>query len=171
MAAWPQLLAMSPALQQLVHADESVRRDFVEGYEYDIFPYLGTSTAQTKWWTFQNTTRVTLWGREHFQNNVRLFMVMEGLGLGPAHYCVMRTFTPLFSERLFLLLQFFPHQKICVYPYSELPFRGPFDDSVQSSIIGSEIYRRRLPEGELPNYCSVCHNRFCDHAMDGVVDL
>ena len=171
MAAWQQLLAMSPSLQYLVQAEESVRRDFVESYEYDIFPYLGTSTAQTKWWTFQNTTRVTLWGREHFCNNVKLFTVMEGLGLGPAHYCVMRTFTPFFSERLFWLLQFLPHQKIYVYPYLGLPFRGPFDDLVHSSIIGFEIYHRRLPEGELPNYCSACHNRFCDHAMDGIVDL
>ena len=169
MAAWPQLLAMSNSLQHLLQADESVRRDFVARYERYLFPHLGTSTAQTKWWTFQNTTRVTLWGYDHFRNNVRLFMVMEGLGLGPAHYCVMRTFVPAFSDRLFLLLQFLPHHKIYVFPYFGGPFRGLFDISVRTSMIGSEIYRRRLPEGEFPQYCPACHDCFCDHAMDGLI--
>ena len=71
-------------------------------YERYLFPQLGTSTAQTKWWTFCNVTRVTLWVHDHFQNNVRLFMVMEALDLGPTYYCVMRTFNPHFSGRLFL---------------------------------------------------------------------
>ena len=75
--------------------------------------------------TFRNVTRVTLWGHDHFRNNVRLFMVMEALDLGPTYYCVMRTFNPGFSERLFLLIQFLPHQKIYVYPYFGSPFRGP----------------------------------------------
>ena len=104
MAVWPQLLAMSNSLQHLLQADEPVRRAFVARYERHTFPQLGTSTAQTKWWTFRNTTRVTLWGHDHFQNNVRLFMVMEALGLGPAHYCIMQTYTPTFSKRLYLLL-------------------------------------------------------------------
>ena len=98
-------------------------------------------------------------------------MVMEGLGLGLAHYCIMRTFAPTFTDRLFLLLQFLPHHKIHVFPYYGQPFGGPFDNSVSSSVIGSEIYLCRLPEEEIPNYCPVCHHCFCDHAMDGLEEI
>ena len=167
-AAGRRALAMANFLQDLRQASVAARRAFVASYERHLFPHLGTSTAQTKWWTFRNVTRVTLWGHDHFRNNVRLFMVMEALDLGPSYYCVMRTINPGFTERLFLLLQFLPHQKMYVYPYFGLPFRGPFDRSVRLSQMGFEIYRRRLPLGEMPNYCPACNDCFCDHAMDGL---
>ena len=168
MAAWRAALVANVSIRHVLQASEPVRRDFVARYERYLFPQLGTSTAQTKWWTFQNITRVTLWGHDHFQNNVRLFMVMEALDLGPTFYSVMRIFNPGFSERLFLLIQFLPHQKIYVYPYFGSPFRGPFDRSVWLSQLGSEIYRRRLPLAKMPHYCLVCNDCFCDHAMDGL---
>ena len=93
---------------------------------------------------------------------------MEALELGPTYYCAMRTFNPGFTERLFLLIQFLSHQKICVYPYFDFPFRGPFDRSVWLSQLGSEIYRHRLPLAETPYYCPACNDCFCDHAMDGL---
>lgn len=62
----------------------------MEKYGRLLFPSLETFTAQAKWWIFQNVTRVTLWGHDHFQNNVRLFMVMEALELGPSDYSVMK---------------------------------------------------------------------------------
>ena len=167
-AAWRQSLAMANSLQDLRRASDPVKRAFMAAYERYLFPQLGTSTAQTKWWTFHNVTRVTLWGHGHFRNNVRLFMVMEALGLGPTYYCVMRTFNPGFSERLLLLIQFLPHQKIYVYPYFGSPFRGPFDRSVRLSQLGSEIYHRRLPPTETPHHCPACNDCFCDHAMDGL---
>ena len=158
-------------LQDLRQASVAARRAFVARYERHLFPHLGTLSAQTRWWTYRNVTRVTLWGRDHFWNNVRLFMVMEALDLGPAYYCVMRTFNLGFSDRLFLLLVFLPHQKIYVYPCYGGPFRGPFDRSVRLSQLSSDIYRRRLPDNETPYHCPACHDCFCDHAMDGLEEV
>ena len=151
-ATWQRALALSSSVQDLCRASEPVKRAFVARHKCHLFPQLGTSTTQTKWWTFQNVTQVTLWGHDHFWNNVRLFMVMEALDLGPTYYCVMRTLNPGFLECLFLLLQFLPHQKICLYPDFGLPHRGPFDRSVRLSQLGSEINHRRLPLVESPNF-------------------
>lgn len=167
----PQAFLFANFLQELRQASVAARRAFVDRYEQHLFPRLGTSSAQTKWWTYHNITRVTLWGRNHFRNNVRLFMVIEALDLGPAYYCVMRTLNPRFSDRLLLLLVFLPHQKIYVYPYYGGPFRGPFDRSVRLSQLGSDVYRRRLPLDELPPHCPACHDCFCDHAMDGLEEV
>ena len=114
---------------------------------------------------------MTLWGRDHFRNNVRLAMVIEALGLGPRFYCVMRTYTRGFSERLFLLLQFLPHERI----YLELDFglllRAPFDMSAHVRQVGEAICQRILPNDEVPNTCLVCNTCLCDHVMEGLVDL
>ena len=158
-------------LQELRQASVAARRAFVACYERHLFPHLGTSSAQTRWWTYQNVTRVTLWGRDHFRNNVRLFMVIEALDLGPAYYCVMRTFNLNFSDRLSLLLVFLPHQKIYVYPYYGGPIRGPFDRSVRLSLLSTDILLRRLPLNEIPRHCPACHDCFCDHAMDGLMEV
>ena len=149
------------------HASIEARRAFIARYERLLFPRLGTSTAQTKWWTYCNVTRVTIWGLDHFKNNVRLFMAMEALDLGPHYYCVPRNFSLVFSNRLFLLLMFLPHQ-IYVYPYYGPPFGGPFDKTVRLSQIGAGIYCRCIPMEEMPLYCPACHDCFCDHAMDGL---
>ena len=114
-------------LQRMRHTSIEARRAFIIGYEHLLFPRLGTSNAQTKWWTCRNVTRVTIWGLDHFKNNVRLFMAMEALDLGPNYYCVLRNLSPIFSNCLFLLLMFLPHQKIYVHPYYGPPFGGPFD--------------------------------------------
>ena len=65
-AAGRRALAMANFLQDLRQASVAARRAFVASYERHLFPHLGTSTAQTKWWTFGNVTRVTLWGHDHF---------------------------------------------------------------------------------------------------------
>ena len=98
-------------------------------------------------------------------------MAMEALDLGPTYYCVLRNFTPLFSNHLFLLLAFLPHQKIYVYPYIGPPFGGPFDRTVRVSQIGAGIYRRGIIMEEMPLYCHACHDCFCDHAMDGLEEV
>ena len=89
MAAWQDSLVLSMAIHHLQGASDSVRRSFVERYERLLFPHPGTSTAQTKWRSIQGITRVTLWGRDHFRNNIRLAMVLEAMNLGPRYYCVM----------------------------------------------------------------------------------
>ena len=98
-------------------------------------------------------------------------MAMEALDLGPTYYCVLRNFSPIFSNRLFLLLMFLPHQKIYVYPYIGPPFGGPFDKFVCLSQIGAGIYCRHIPMEEMPLYCPACHDCFCDHAMDGLEEV
>ena len=153
-----QLFPLVYFLRRLHQASIKAKRAFITRYECLLFPRLGTSNAQTKWWTYHNVTRVTIWGLDHFKNNVRLFMAMEALDLGPTYYCVLRNFSPLFSNCLFLLLAFLPHQKIYVYPY----IGPPFDRTVRLSQVGAEIYCRRIPINKMPFYC------FCDHAMDGL---
>ena len=166
-----QLFPLVNFLRRLRHANIEARRAFIARYERLLFPCLGTSTAQTKWWTYHNVTRVTIWGLDHFKNNVRLFMAMEALDLGPDYYCVLRNLSPIFSNHLFLLLIFLPHQKIYVHPYYGPPFKGPFDRTVRLSQIGARIYRRRIPMEEMPLYCPSCHDCFCDHAMDGLEEV
>ena len=160
-----QLFPLVNFLRRLRHANIEAKRAFITSYECLLFPRLGTSTAQTEWWTYRNVTRVTIWGLDHFKNNVRLFMAMEALG--PEYYCVPRNFSPIFSNRLFLLLMFLPHQKIYVYPY----YKPPFDRTMRLRQIAARIYRRRIPMEEMPLYCLACPDCFCDHAMDGLEEV
>ena len=175
-AAAPGDLTLADLQNLLSQTDVAGRRAFMEAYERHLFPRLGTSAAQTKWWTYRNRiTRVTLWGREHFRNNVRWFRVLEALELGPTYYCVQRPFPPSYADRfttrLLLLLQFLPPHKVVLHPYYGLPLRGPFTNLVRLQLIGSAIYNRRIPDRELPPYCPVCHDCFCDHMMDELEEL
>ena len=79
--------------------------------------------------------RVTLWGRDHFQNNVQLAMVIEAMGLGPRYYCILRSSHPGFLERAFLLTQFLPHQRMYFYPNFGLPLSDSFDRSPHTKAI------------------------------------
>ena len=175
-AAVPRNLSLAKLRNLLSQTSVAGRIAFMEAYERHLFPRLGTSTAQTKWWTYRNRiTRVTLWGREHFKNNVRWFRVLEALELGPTYYCVMRPFHPSnegrFTNRFLLLLQFLPPQKIVFHPFYGLPLIGPFVTSIHLQIIGSAIFNRRIPNEELPPFCPICHVCFCDHAMDGLEEI
>ena len=171
MAARQDELVLSVVIPHLQQASKRVRRSFVENYERLLFPRLGTSTSQTPWKTFRGITRVTLWGRDHFRNNIRLAMVQEAMNLGSRRYCVMRTTCRGFSQRVFLLVQFIPHEKICFYPHFELPLGGPFNFSRHTSEVGIAISRRILPMDERPNMCPACDSCFCDHVMEGLIDL
>ena len=98
MAAWQRALIIRLAIEQLQQSNEERRRDFVDRYEQRLFPRPGTSTAQTKWKAYLKILRVTLWGRDHFQNNVQLAMVCKVMGLGPRYYRMIRTLYLAFSE-------------------------------------------------------------------------
>ena len=106
------------ALANLQHVMRQVdlvgKKAFMGAYEQQLFPRLGTSTAQTKWWTYRNVTRVTIWGRDHFRNNINYFRVLEALGLGTPFYCVQGSHHPPFSSRLLLLLCTFL-MKRCIF--------------------------------------------------------
>ena len=170
--SWQRELALSVLVVRLQNgADEATRRGVVEAHRGLIFPEPGSSVGQTMWKTYRNVTRVTLWGRDHFINDVRLALVVEALDLGPRFYCVMRTPNRDFTERLYLLSQFLPTEKICLYPNFMPPLRGIFDRSVHASGIGAAIYRRILPFEERPNMCPACDSCFCDHVMEELTDL
>ena len=96
---------------------------------------------------------------------------MEAIGLGPSYYCVQGSFHPRFSSRLLLLLQYLPPHKVYIYPYFGLPLRGPFDNTVHLHLLGRQIYRLRLLDNEMPNYCPACNTRLCDHVMDGLLEV
>ena len=72
MAQEHQDLVFSVALSHLVDANETTKRAFIEKYKQSLFPNLGTSSGQTIWKTYRNITRITLWGRDHFRNNIFL---------------------------------------------------------------------------------------------------
>ena len=169
-------LALSIAIDHLIQARIEVRQASVENYERLLFPNLGTSTAQTKWRSYRNFVRVTLWGREHFRNNVCLLaMVCEALGLGPCLYCITWSlsfnFLGRFNERLFLLLQFLPHDKISIDLDLRFLLRGPFLQSSHTRDLASAIYQRRISWDERPNICPACETSFCDHALDGLTEV
>ncbi len=171
MAVWMEGLVISVGAGHLQQAEEPVRREFVENYRRLVFPALGTSTGQTMWKTYRKVTRVTLWGHEHFRNNIRLFIVMEALGLGPDYYCVERTTCRMLSSRVFLLTRFLPFEKICFDTWYGLPLMGPFDMSVRARQVGDAITQHRIPPNELPNFCPACHSQFCDHAMESLSEV
>ena len=171
MASWQQALVLSRMVRHLQDTNETTRRSFLDRYQRCLFPAQGTSVGQTIWKRYRNVTRVTLWGRDHFQNNIHLVMVAEALGLGPRFYCVVSINTQAFSKRLFLLLQFLPHHKISLYPHLGLRLRGPFNRSLHASQVGVAISQRVIPNEERPNTCPIYQICFCDHMMDGLVDL
>ena len=123
MASWQYEFVLSSSVTYLQNTNDSAKRAFLVRYEQVLFPNSGSSVGQTVRKTWRNITRVTLWGRDHFRNNIRLAMVKEALGLGPRYYGILRTSHPGFSERLFLLAQFLPHQKFYLYPHFGLPPR------------------------------------------------
>ena len=146
-------------------------RAFVERYERRLFPLPQITTAQTMWRSYRNIVRVTLWGRDHFRNNVHAAMVRESLGLGPQYYCIMWFGHSGFAKRVFLLIQFLPHAKMCLYPYFGLLLRGPFEQSPHTREIRDAISLLIVPFEELALMCQACDSCFCDHVMEGLVEL
>ena len=89
MARGQQAFLTRLVIQHLQHTNKETRRAFAERYKQRHLPLPQLSTTQTKWRSHCNIVRVTLWGRDHFWNNVRVAMVHEALGLGPQYYCIM----------------------------------------------------------------------------------
>ena len=98
-------------------------------------------------------------------------MVCEALGLGPQYYCIMQSIHQGFAERVFLLIQFLPHHKMYFSPNFELPLRGPFDHSPWTKEISMAISQRVIPSEERPLMCQACDCSFCNHVMEGLVEL
>ena len=157
--------------KHLQQTNEETRRAFAERYERRLFPLPQITTAQTMWRSHCNIVRVTLWGRDHFRNNVRVAMVCEALGLGPQYYCIMRSYHPGFAEWVFLLIQFLPHSKMYLYPHFGLPLRGPFDYSPCTREIREAICQRIIPFAKMPLMCPASDSCFCDHVVGELVEL
>ena len=98
-------------------------------------------------------------------------MVCESLGLGPQYYCIMRSFHPGFFERVFLLIQFLPHAKMCLYPHFGLPLRGPFKQNPHTREIRDAISQRVIPFAKMPLMCPACDSCFCYHVVGELVKL
>ena len=141
---------ISLGVGHVLDSDEAVRREFVENFKRALFPVLGTSLDHTVWKTYRNITRVTPLGRDHFLNNVRLFMVKEALGLGPDYYCVVRYAMGAYADHLFLLTAFLPADKVCFDTRFGLAPRGPFERFERACRVGAEISARRIPLADMP---------------------
>lgn len=170
MADWDSLMQLV-VLPHLLQASEAVREGFINRYKDLLFPQQGISTLQNPWRTYRGITRVTMWGREHFRNNIRLAMVKEALGLGPRFYWIERALMHGFSERLFLLAQFIPYRKMYLAPHFGLSLTGPFNASIQTREVGFTISQQLIPMDERPPICPVCPFGLCDHVIDEIDDL
>ena len=105
------------------------------------------------WRSHRNIIRVTLWGRDHFRNSVRAAMVCEAFGLGPQYYYIMRSAHPRFAERVLLLIQFLPLNKMYFYPNFRLLLRGPFDQSPYTRELSVAMSKRIISFEERPLMC------------------
>ena len=70
MAGGPRAFLTHLVIEHLQQTNEETRRAFAERYERRLFSLPQLTTAQTKWRSHRNIVRVTLWGRDHFWNNI-----------------------------------------------------------------------------------------------------
>ncbi len=96
--------------------------------------------SRGEWQELRGVTYVTLKTREHVLENVSLSVFKEMMGLGPLHYCVLRSYNRDFESLLLLALHYLPKAKFCMYPEEET-LAGPFLHSPWSSL-GREICNR-----------------------------
>ena len=47
------------------------------------------------------------------------------MGIGPTKYCIVNNWMPEFERNLMLLINYLPHQKMCLCP-PQTPLIGPF---------------------------------------------
>ena len=65
-------------------------------------------------------------------------MLKEAIGLGPHHYCIIKSYNLDFENLLMLTLLYLPKKKNCMYPEKET-LEGPFLHSPWD-ILGRRIY-------------------------------
>ena len=69
-----------------------------------------------KWTTIDKVTFVTMWDEEHLLSNIRFAMIQELMKIGPAKYCIINSQELEFESKLLLLINYLPHEKMCLYP-------------------------------------------------------
>ncbi len=85
---------------------------------------------------------ITMAERGHLLRNIGFAMIQEMLGLGPTKYCIVQGNVPEFYNKLLLLLNYLPREKLCFYPPTA-NLRGPFERSPWRER-GEEINNRRF---------------------------
>ena len=112
--------ALDRIREHLEESNHNVRMEFLEAVTRAVFPRLGVIGAQTRWITRGDVTRITLWGRQHVLNNLRVAIIREAMGLGPKHYCIMTSWDPSFESKLLLLMRYLPEEKMSFYSGGDL---------------------------------------------------
>ena len=111
--------AMSVVRQHLEEeASLEVRHTIIDGLIEDIFPepiYPNGQWKHTPWATHNGITYVTTRGEDHLCNNLKVALMIELLGLGPRHYCILDNKLPEMDSRILLLLYHLPPSKLCFY--------------------------------------------------------
>ena len=152
--------ALDRIREHLEESNHNVRMEFLEAVTRAVFPRLGVIGAQTRWITRGDVTRITLWGRQHLLNNLRVAIIREAMGLGPKHYCIMTSWDPSFESKLLLLMRYLPEEKMSFYSWGR-PLRGPFREP-RWQARGEAIRTRSIPYRELPPSCPRCHAWWCN---------
>ena len=107
---------MSVVRQHLEEASLELRQAKIWNQEEFIFPDpVNPRWQHTQWITHNDITYVTTWGEDHLQNNLKVALMKEMLGLGPCHYCILDNGLPELDTRILLLLYHLPPSKLCIY--------------------------------------------------------
>ena len=85
---------------------------------------------------------MTMWDEEHLLSNIRLAMILEIMGMGPIKYCIINNTVPNFENKVLLLMNYLPHEKMCFYPPQDF-LEGPFANSPWREL-GKAIRSRQL---------------------------
>src|SRR3569623_1150289 len=106
-----------------------VARDFCSKVEGSLLPKIrvGSWEYDDRWMTCLEGKVViaTVYDDDHFEKNLKVAMIKEMVGLGPAQYCVVDGDLDDFEDRLRYLLRFLPSHKVCLFPEHEF-LEGPF---------------------------------------------
>ena len=68
---------------------------------------------------------VQIWDHRSFLGNLRIVMLMEAIGVGLQHYCIIYDSSLDFYSKLKLILYSLPEAKMFLYP-SDARLEGPF---------------------------------------------
>ena len=152
--------ALARILDHVMASSKAEKRAFVRLMTPLIFPQEGTIGSQCRWLTSRSVARVTVWGRPHFLNNLRLAVIREVVGLGSHHYCIIRLKLPNFVSKVLLLMRYLPREKLSIRP-RQPPLEGPFLKPLWRAQ-GEGICQRDLPKRELPPWFPRYYSRWCD---------
>ena len=117
--------ALARISDHVMASNKAEKRAFVRLMTRLIFPQEGTIGSQCRWLTSWSVARMTIWGRPHLLNNLRLAVIREAVGLGSHHYCIIRLKVPNFVSKVLLLMRYLPREKLSIRP-RQPPLEGPF---------------------------------------------